>query len=144
LDSGFSSSATFARAFKNYFGISAQVLRNTSEEERRELLLQGNRLLEVDNYFLKKQYSESLSEIIIKRTETMRGIFVNAALSSEAKIDAALKKIAQLVDVHELLTNQTKFIGIIYPHQKLYQAVATLEAHQKIAKGLNIKEIPSG
>jgi AraC family transcriptional regulator len=148
LDYGFSSSATFARAFKNHFGISAQEMRHSSAEERLQMCRKSEGLVKAENFFLNFRSTPNETEnslnVIIKRTETIRGIFVNASLDSEAEIEAALKKVAQLADVNDLLTEHTKFVGIIYMHQNIYQAIATIEPFQQAAKDLNLKEITAG
>jgi AraC family transcriptional regulator len=151
FDSGFSSPATFARAFRNYFGISAEELRSMPVEQRLNSFKKGNQkkqLLETDLNFRNikpgdEMTTESL-KIMVKKTETARGIFVSTDLQDVVTIRAAFKAIIQSADIYDLLTSRSKFIGIIYPHQNLYKAVVSVEPHQLVPSNLNVLQIRGG
>jgi AraC family transcriptional regulator len=151
LDSGFSSPATFSRAFRNYFGLSAEELRSMPMEQRLESFKKGdaNRLLlETDLNFKKiglgDEMTPSSLNITVRKTEKLKGIFVSTDLQDETAIFLAFKTIIQSADIYDLLTPRSKFIGIIYPHQKLYKAVVTVESHQQIPSNFNVTEIHGG
>ena len=151
LDSGFSTPAIFSRAFRNYFGISPQELRHIPHEERYKLYRQGNfgwRLLDSDSYFFDADNDPTEDReplnIRVTKLDTIRGIFVSSSLNSQEGITRALKKVSQLAETHDRTSSQTKFLGALYPHQKLYQAIATVEPEQAIPRELSEKEIPAG
>ena len=151
LDSGFSSPATFARAFRNYFGISAEELRNMPMEQRLNSFKKGNQkkqLLETDLNFRKIKPGDEVPpeslKIMVKKTESLRGIFVSTDLQDVATICSAFKTIIQSADIYDLLTPRSKFIGIIYPHQNLYKAVISVEPHQQIPSNLSVMNIQGG
>ncbi len=151
LDNGFSSPAIFSRAFRNYFGVSAEELRNMPMEQRLNSFKKSDRtklLLETDLSFKNinpadEMTPESLS-IKVKKTESQRGIFVSTELENEISIFLAFKTIIQSADVYDLLTQRTKYIGIIYPHQKLYKAFVSIEPHLQIPSNLSQMEIHGG
>jgi AraC family transcriptional regulator len=151
LDSGFSSPATFSRAFKNYFGISAEELRTMPMEQRLNSFKKGSpkkQLLETDLNFRRiepadEMIPESL-KIMVKKTESVKGIFVSTDLQDVATICAAFKIIIQSADIYDLLTPRSKFIGIIYPHQNLYKAVVSVEPHRQIPSNFSVINIQGG
>lgn len=151
LDSGFATPATFSRAFHNYFGITPQELKRIPHEERYRMYRQwdfGWRLLDSDSYFFDtdNDLTEDRKSLNVRVTkmDAIRGIFVGSSLDDQEGITRALKKVSQLAEIYDLMSNQTKFIGALYPHQKLYQAIATVEPQQAIPRELSEKEIPAG
>ena len=138
LDSGFASPATFARAFKNYFGIPADELRNLFPKEhimlRQSVSL--NKKRDVD-FFAKEynaQYWKKNLKIEVKKITPHRIIFMNAPLSNKKKIQEGFKKIIRIAEAHDLLTSDSKFIGILNPHAGLYQSAITIQSHQSPPK----------
>ena len=151
IDCGFSSSATFARAFKNYFGIAADELRNIPMQERLKLYKKSNKqsmLLETDNhvnYFRKKFPKKRLVvEFHSKRAISFHGVFINATLSNPKTIEAAFNKVTQLADTHDLIRGLPKYIGIVYPHQNLYRAVIVIDNSKTYTKNIATIEIQGG
>jgi AraC family transcriptional regulator len=151
LESGFSSSATFSRAFRAHFGISPQELKSIPHEERYTMFRRGRfgrHLLDTDKYFsnLENQEVESDRPLVVRvtRSDAIRGIFINCSLDDRLSIRNSLSKISQLADIHDLTTDRTKIIGVLYPHQKLYQAIALIDPDQTVPRELSEKEIPSG
>jgi AraC family transcriptional regulator len=151
FDSGFSSSATFSRAFRSHFGISPQELKLIPHEERYTVFRRGvlgRHLLDTDKYFFDPANQEFDSgnplNIRVTRSDAKRGIFVSCSLDDLSGIADSLRKISQLADVHDLTTDRTKILGALYPHQKLYQAVATIDPDQPVPRKLSEKEIPGG
>src|SRR6266496_318111 len=150
LENGFSSPANFARSFKDYFGFSADELRNMPINERHNLHKKRDKqkqLLDTDNFFksiIIDKATEELLKVSVKRMSSIRGIFINTSLEDDIKIQTAFKKIIQSADAHDLLTQTSHFIGIIYPHQGLYRTVVTINPHQSIPKSLSTTEISTG
>src|SRR5437762_7788504 len=93
IDTGFSSPSTFSRAFKNYFGISAEALRSMPMEKRMNSFKRGDQrkqLLETDLNFKNIRPGDEMTpeslNISIKKTESLSGIFVSTDLQDEATI----------------------------------------------------------
>jgi AraC-type DNA-binding domain-containing proteins len=151
IDSGFSSPATFARAFKNYFGVSAEELRNMPAEQRLNSFKKGNQkkqLLETDLSFKNIRPEDEMAamslKISVKKIESIKGVFVSTDLQDAATICVAFKAIIQSAGIYDLLTPRSKFIGIIYPHQNLYKAFVSIEPHQQVPSNLSVMEIQGG
>ena len=151
IDCGFSSAAIFARAFRNYFGVTAEELRSIPMKERLKLYKKGTdkkQLLDTDSNFANSKMSSKLSsgslKIVVNKINAIQGIFINTTLKGEGKIQVAYNKIVQLADTNDLLTTESSYIGIIYPHQNLYRALVTIEPHHNISKGLHVTEIVAG
>jgi len=151
IENGFSSPATFARAFKNYFGISAEELRNMPVEQRLNSFKKGDQrkqLLETDLNFKNIRPEDEMTveslNITVKKTESISGIFVSTDLQDSATIYAAFKALIRSVDIYGLLTVRSKFIGIIHPHQGIYKAFVSVEPHQQIPSNLSVMQIHAG
>ena len=151
LDSGFASPATFARAFKNYFGVSAEQLKNLSSTEKIELRKEKKnktQKIEANADFMSHQYDSAFwssnLKISVKKTTFFRAIFINTPLSDTKLMQDGFKKIIQLADTHDLLTTDTKFIGIINPHQGLYRTALTISEHHKTPKDIATTDIEAG
>ncbi len=151
LENGFSSPANFARSFKDYFGFSAEELRNMPVNERHNLYKkrgEEKQLLETDNFFknitVNKTGERNALNVVIKKIPALQGIFLNTSLEDDIKIQTAFKKIIQSADAHDLLTVTSQFIGVIYPHQGLYRTVVTINPLQPIPKSLSTTEISTG
>jgi AraC family transcriptional regulator len=151
FDHGFSSSATFSRAFRSHFGISPSELKRIPHDERFKMVRRevfGRPLLDSDRYFAnpdRKHATEfDASGVRIVRIGSIRGIFVSCQLNDLGGITRSLRKIAQLAEVHDLISERTKIVGALYPHQNLYYAVASIESDQPVPRELNVREIDSG
>lgn len=141
LDSGFASPSTFARAFKNYFGISAGEQRKLSLREK-ILKLNGS-----GDGFLNMKYDPAYwkkkLKVKVVKTLSLEVVPVNAPLS-DIGVTSAYKKAIQLGEIHDLLSDESKFIGIINPHQGLYQACISFSGVRKIPNKLNTSRIEAG
>jgi AraC family transcriptional regulator len=148
LDSGLASPTTFSRAFKNYFGISADELRNLSLKEhiafRQSLNLKKN----TDFHFLTEEHDPKYwtknLKVTVNKITSIRAVFVNTPMLDKNKFQEGFRKIIQQADAHDLLTSETKFIGIINPHIRLYQAAVTLQSYQSPSKNMSTTEIEGG
>lgn len=147
IDCGFSSPSAFARAFKNYFGVSA-------EESRSIPLKDKIKFFKSDSYFrellsfdgskkINKNEKKSI-QIIVKKINSIHGVFTNTTFESENKIINAFRKSNQVSETNEIDITDSKFIGIMYPHQDLYRALVTFNPVLEISKKVNVTEIKSG
>jgi AraC family transcriptional regulator len=135
FDHGFSSSATFARSFKNYFGVSSEKFRTASLDERAD----EYRIADSTSYV-----SIEAVNVTIERVSGFCGIFVNAKLDDEGAIQTAFRKVVQLAETHDLLTKESKFVGVIYLHSNIYRAMVTTNSNSLIPVKLNTLDIASG
>lgn len=148
LDSGFSSSATFARAFKKYYGISAEEYRSIThmgnhpnrEEAQR---IQSNIKKPIKTIILQSNFLSNF-EVIVEKVPAFKGIFVNSKLDDPEDIQNSFSKIVQLAETHDLLTQESKIMGVVYPHHNLYRAVVTVNAEPLIPSNMQLVEISAG
>lgn len=148
LSSGFASPATFSRAFKNYFGIAAEEMRNLSPKEQIKFRHSENfRKYHVGhNVTMKfdKKYWEKNLKVSVRNVATKHIVFVNTPLSDIKQISQGFRKIIQLAEAHDILTKETVFTGVIKPHAGLYQAAVTFQPYHSIPKDINTSIINSG
>lgn len=148
LDSGLASPATFCRAFKNYFGITADELRNLSLKEHITLRQSFSSKEHINLKFFAKEHDiENLIKnlnVTVHKLTSIRAVFVNTPLSDTDKIQEGFQRIIQQADAHDLLTADTKFIGIINPHARLYQTAVTIQSHLSLSKDMSTTEIEGG
>src|SRR5881394_2930380 len=84
IETGFTSAATFARAFKHYFGISAEKLRALPAQQRMALYKKGShkqQLLDTDKYFKNVDNGkdkETSLDIGVKKIASISGIFTSS------------------------------------------------------------------
>jgi AraC family transcriptional regulator len=141
---GFSSSATFARSFKQFFGVSAEeyrVLTASRVSDSHQPLShppKGVKLMVIN-----QQTIDNL-QVIVKKISSFNGIFVNSKLDDSNSIQKAFSKILQLAENNDLLTENSKFIGVVYPHHNLYRAVVTIEPNQIVPPKLEKIEFSAG
>jgi AraC family transcriptional regulator len=151
LDHGFSSPSTFARAFKNYFGFSAEEFKNFSPRDKITMRMFANSRKYTENTcydFLNIPYDVKFwkknLKVTVSRIVSNHLIFVNAPLSDTLKIQEGFKKVLQFAEAHDLHIDQTKFIGIIHPHRVLYSAAVIINNHQKLPGYVGEGDIKAG
>jgi len=132
FENGFSSSAAFARSFKNYFGVSSEKFRTVSIDRQ------------VNQYQNAESASTEPVNVVIKRASAFHGIFVNAKLDDESAIQTAFRKVTQLAETHDLLTMESRFVGVIYLHSNIYRALVTIDSILQTPEKLNVLEILPG
>lgn len=142
LENGFSSSATFARSFKNYFGNSAEEFRSIPRRQNAERY-QETKSVQKDKLTAEEIESclKSLN-IRVQKKDAFRGVFVNAKLHDNESIQNAFRKVGQLAETHDLVSPDSRFAGAIYLHSGIYRAMLITESN--IPKHLNTLEIPAG
>lgn len=149
LDNGFTSSSTFARSFRNFFGISAEELRNIPSKDHAAIAKYLKHKKRKENIFVNDNVhalnsNEQNLNIEIKKVYSIRAISVNAPLTDADEIKKSYKKIIQFAEARDLLVLNTQFIGIINPHAGIYQAGITLQAHQPTPKDIDMINIDIG
>ncbi|RTZ46123.1 helix-turn-helix domain-containing protein [Chryseobacterium arthrosphaerae] len=145
LDNGFASSSTFARSFRNFFGISAEELRNIPSKDHTTITKYLKHIKINGNFFVNDNNGrEKDLSIEIKKAQSLKVIFVNAPLTDIGEIHKSFKRVIQFAEARDLLTVNTQFVGIVNPNAGIYQAGITLQAHQEIPKGIDILNIDGG
>jgi AraC family transcriptional regulator len=146
VDCGFSSPSVFARSFKNYFGLSAEELRNVPGKERIKFLKNDSVLKALLNRgatLAESKHSYNLTAITVKKINAIHGIFTNTSLQS-SKIINSFRKSIQIAETINADISNCNYIGIIYPHQDLYRALITLHSIIAIPKKENFAKIDKG
>lgn len=148
LDSGFSSSATFARAFKKYYGISAEEYRSITHLGNHPNIVEAQKIQSkikkpIKTIILHQDFINNF-EVNVEKFSALKGIFVNSKLNDSEDIQNSFAKVVQLAETHDLLTLDSKIIGVVYPHHNLYRAVVTVDEKQIIPPTLQKLEISSG
>jgi AraC family transcriptional regulator len=146
---GFSSPAVFARAFKNYFGISADEIRKNSANgikphRSNEFLHQHfGKFHLLHSTFDESCWKKNL-QISIVRLPAQTIISVDAPMAESVLIRKAFKRVAELSMLHDLLQSENRFIGIINPHQGKYSAGIKVNTNQKLPEDVNVTTIEAG
>lgn len=142
LEHGFSSSATFARSFRNYFGDSAESFRSVPKRDNAERY-QDNPSIQI-----KKVTSEEIKtclnslNIQVQKKDVLRCVFINAKLHDDESIQTAFRKVGQIAETYDLVSANSLFAGAVYLHSGIYRAMIVTES--EIPKRLNTLEIPAG
>lgn len=144
LDNGFSSASTFARSFKKHFGATAEKFRNILPGS--EVNLENHRQFgnEVSGNAYNKKYWEKHLKINIVRLPGTKLVCVNAPIADVPKICGAFSKAAKIAEVHDLVSPDARFSGIINPYQGLYRAGITIGNKANPPDDLSIANIEAG
>lgn len=144
LENGFSSSATFARSFKNYFGVPAEEFRVVPHRENAE------RYQNRSSIQVKKITAEEVENCLkslnirVHKKSALRGVFVNAQLHNDDSIQNAFRKVAQIAETHDLISPNSGFAAAVYLHSEIYRSMIIIDEKTQISKRLNSLEIPAG
>jgi AraC family transcriptional regulator len=138
LEHGFSSSATFARSFKNYYRVSAEEFRNVPQKQNAE------RFQTVENETASEEIESCLKSLNIRvqKRSVCRCVFINAKLNDDESIQNAFRKVSQIAETNDLALPNSNFAGAVYMHSGIYRAMIFTESN--IPKRLNVLEIPAG
>lgn len=142
LENGFSSSATFARSFKNHFGNSAEEFRIGSRKKNAERY-QQTKSVQKDN-LTDEEIEKCLKSLNIRvhKREHSQCVFINAKLHDNDSIQNAFRKVGQIAETHDLASPNSRFAGAVYLHSGIYRAMFITESQP--SKRLNVLDIPAG
>lgn len=113
---GFSSPSIFSRAFKNYFGISADTFRNMSFDEIAsvsKVSILSNESSWVMVHPDEGKHIQITPPPIIRNLKAMKFACVQTTLSHPENIYFAFKSLLQWATPNGLVTNDAKYIGIL-------------------------------
>jgi AraC family transcriptional regulator len=160
--SGFASLSTFSRAFKNYFGISADEYRKMQEGEYRKFCKTNSKkckykTLNTPDLYLRDFSVDEIMDwknkvsITTKRLTGFTVIYVSTCLDKSDSISLAFRKICQWAGPRGLLTSETRYIGMlldipfITPMEKCrYWAGISYPGNLKLPGEASVAEIPGG
>lgn len=151
FESGFTSPSIFSRAFKNYFGVSAEELKKLTPKENIQIRQKINlkqKTKKNDLAYLNDEYNQKFWEnnlhVTIKKIGKMRLIYLNAPLTDTAKIQNGYKQIALVGSTNDLSDKNSQFIGVINPHQGLYRTSITIDQNLVLPKKVDEISIDAG
>lgn len=108
----------------------------------------GRHLLDTDEFFAatagEAATGEITSRIRVEKLPALRGAFVRTSLSDVEGIERAFESVARIAGSHDLLDEQTQFVGGLYPHQKLYQAMVVVPPDRELPNSLGETSISEG
>jgi AraC family transcriptional regulator len=160
--SGFASLSTFSRAFKNYFGVSAEEYRRMSEDDYRKFCKMNRKIckgkpMNTPDLYLRDFSTDEIMDwkekvnITTKRMAGFSVIYVSTCLDKSDSISLAFRKLCQWAVPRGLITDETRFIGMlldipfITPLEKCrYWAGITFPGSSKLPGEANITEIGGG
>ena len=146
IDCGFSSPAVFSRAFKNYFGVSAELMRSMPYDERLMICKSAyhyERLVKCTKKTGKNESNRTLA-IEVKRMPSLSGICVNTTFEGVYQIQQSLKEVVKLACSYDLFSHHSKIIGIMYPHHNIYRAFVSIDPSVSVPLKLSKVELKSG
>lgn len=146
FDCGFSSPSVFARAFKNYFGVSAEKLRTLPVEERIKLIVCGSfvkKLFHHESLSTEVENHNSSNNVTVKNIGTIHGVFTNTSLQNKEVVNGFRKSI-QIAETNDVDLSGCRYVGIIYPHHDLYRAFVSFNPGTEIIKAENYTTIGPG
>jgi AraC family transcriptional regulator len=161
-DSGFASPATFSRAFKNYFGVTAEEYRHALDYHLRknckDLRKKCKNKPEKTSEFWSWKFSETeimewkdKLDIIIKPAAGMQVAYIVTTLADKDSITRAFREITDWAQSRFLIQQQTKFVGmlldipLITPLEKCrYRAGITVSSKENLPRGVEVMEMPGG
>jgi AraC family transcriptional regulator len=142
---GFSSSAVFARSFKQFFGITAEEMRvlpkgkkvviRDRQQHLKKLLAQARS---------EKKYEKELVHIAIKTMPSLEGFCMNTEFEDMLRIEGQIQKFAACLVASNILKNGSGIMGMIYPHNNIYRVFIPVSNEQKPPKQMHRWEIKGG
>ncbi|MGE5680620.1 MAG: AraC family transcriptional regulator [Bacillota bacterium] len=163
---GFSSSATFARAFKEHFNYSASEWRSggyevysqenrnsknckTESNNSKALLENREYLLSVDNLIQSNNLWSKDMKVEIKKMPALHLAYVSHNQGYNSKVGAAFDKLCKWAWPRGLITKDSVFLGIsldnpdITPPDKCrYYASMTVPQNTEVSNGIGLTDIP--
>lgn len=160
--SGLSSLSTFSRAFKNYFGMSAEAYRKMPNDEFRKFCKTDSKKCKIDELKTPDLWHRDFAmeeimdwknkvDISVKKVQETKVIYLNTCLDTSDAVSLAFRKLCQWAEPRGLISAETRFVGMlldipfITPLEKCrYWAGITFPGHIKLPKEVSLAEIPMG
>jgi AraC family transcriptional regulator len=143
LENGFSSSATFARAFKNYFGVSAEEFRANPRRENAQRYQKIRAITKGNPTPAEVESCLASLNIRIQKVSAFRFIFINAKINDQDSIENAFRRVARIAETHDLITENSRFAGAIYLHSGIYRSMILIASALPVPKRFSVLEIPA-
>ena len=160
VNCGFSSNSIFSRAFKNYFGVSAEGYKELSSEKLHELSKKKNQLSQWnETSWIKpiKDIEKKVASVKLTSQPTISTIYsfniacIQTTLSHRDNIAFAYQNLMQWAIPRGLITPTTKYYGIwldfpfITPADKCrYLCGIEISAEIKPTKGISVQTLSKG
>jgi len=162
FQSGFSSSSTFIRAFKKYYGVTPELFRTLSYDEISKIGTskpnKGKSFeLNPSEFWTMKLTTEedagltSALNIDVKTIRSLKVAYLDTHLGEEDAIASVFKSLTRWAEPRDLITRDTQFIGIILDMPFFteygkcrYRACITLHENVAISKETGVTTIPEG
>jgi AraC family transcriptional regulator len=166
LNTGFSSTSVFSRAFKEHFGVSATEYREDYHKSNICKLNSNNEKAYLSFFRYDHKYQTAADNrpkkggfemnVQVKSVEGFRVAYVRLqgyeAGEFSRKIDSAFNKARKWMNAQELFDKETKCIGVFYDHTTItssesrrYDAAFTIPQQvQSGSDGVDIQDIPEG
>ena len=162
FQAGFSSSSTFIRAFKKYYGTTPEALRNLSLEEISKIGTSKPKKsksfeLNSSEFWSMNLINEDVAELTaemnieVKMVRSLNVVFVDAHMGDEDVIPNTFKALTRWVEPRDLITPETQYIGVFLDmpffteYEKCrYRACITLPDGVSAPKGIGCTMVPGG
>ena len=162
FQSGFSSSSTFIRAFKKYYGVTPEMFRTLSYDEISKIgTSKPNKSKsfalnpsEIWSMKLTTEEDPGLTSglnIEVKTIRSLKVAYLDSHLGDEDAIAAVFKTLTRWAEPRDLITRDTQFIGIMLDmpffteYAKCrYRACITLPDDVTLSKDTQVSTIPEG
>lgn len=157
---GFSSNSIFSRAFKNFYGISAELYKGLSHEELYKINNRKNQFIHlqetswitpITNIQKKNDTVKIASTPIVKTIYPFKIAAIQTTLSHKENISFAFKSLLQWAIPQNLITSSTRYFGIwldfpfITPYDKCrYLCGIDLGIDIKASKGIDVLDFKKG
>lgn len=146
-DCGYSSPAVFARAFKNYFKITAEDIRALNPKQ--QLLLRAESFHLREMIVLNKSNvpevpEENALKVEIRKIDRIKGISVNYNLNDADQIAQSFSELIKFAGTHDLLGPESTVYGLIFPHQDRYSTFLSVHEQQLLPKTCDVVYIREG
>ncbi len=154
---GFSSNSIFSRAFKNYFGVSADLYRNLPSDKLNDINKKKNQFLHTanDSWITPiTNIQQKVESVILTSTPTVNTVYsfhlacIQTTLSHPENITFAFQNLLQWARPRGLIFPTTRYFGVwldfpfITPPEKCrYLCGMEINADTKLPKGLHLQTV---
>lgn len=149
---GFTSLESFSRAFKNYYKVSPDGFRKSTEEQK-TVIIQAkiNKTLDI-NLYLSKSITKITEDMVIEivKLPAKKSLYISTTLKSPETVTESYRKIKQWTEVRDLTTSNTELFGLLHDYPlytsldkcRFYTCIS-VDAKPKVRGEINYVEIPS-